>query len=46
MRFEIYKDEANPSEWRWRLRAKNKKTIANSGELLRVGCQVTDEHGA
>lgn len=30
MKFELYKDKAG--EWRWRLVAKNGKTIADSGE--------------
>lgn len=30
MKFEIYRDKAK--EWRWRLVAKNGKTIADSGE--------------
>lgn len=30
MRFEVYKDEAG--EWRWRLKATNGETVANSGE--------------
>jgi uncharacterized protein len=30
--FEIYKDQDNPQDFRWRLRANNGKIIADSGE--------------
>jgi uncharacterized protein YegP (UPF0339 family) len=30
--FEIYEDQNNPGEFRWRLRANNNETIADSGE--------------
>lgn len=30
MKFEVYKDKKH--EWRWRLRANNRKIIADSGE--------------
>lgn len=33
--FEIYKDQNNPGEFRWRLRANNNEIIADSGESYR-----------
>ncbi|WP_298953783.1 DUF1508 domain-containing protein [uncultured Methylobacterium sp.] len=41
MRFEIYRD--SPGQWRWRLRAANGETIADSAEgyVRREDC----EHG-
>jgi uncharacterized protein len=30
--FEIYKDQDNPQDFRWRLRANNGEIIADSGE--------------
>lgn len=32
MYFEVYRDDSPNREWRWRLKAANRKTIANSGE--------------
>jgi len=32
LKFQIYRDAAEPREWRWRLWTKNSKKIANSGE--------------
>jgi uncharacterized protein YegP (UPF0339 family) len=41
--FEIYKDQDNPQDFRWRLRANNGEIIADSGE----GYNAKDdcEHG-
>jgi uncharacterized protein len=33
--FEIYEDQNNPGEFRWRLRANNNEIIADSGESYR-----------
>ena len=33
--FEIYEDQNNPGEFRWRLRANNNGIIADSGESYR-----------
>lgn len=43
MKFEIYRSGLIRSEWRWRLRAQNGRTIADSGEGYR---QLEDaKHG-
>lgn len=41
MKFEIYRDTSRKREWRWRLRAKNGRIIANSGEGYKrlQGCE-------
>jgi len=38
MYFEIYKDRAN--RWRWRLRARNKNILADSGQSYSGGRSV------
>lgn len=35
MKFEIYRDRSKKREYRWRLKAKNGRKIANSGEGYR-----------
>ena len=37
MRFEIYKDQGNPKQWRWRLWSDDKKILAVPGQGHETG---------
>src|ERR687898_10199 len=42
--FEIYEDQNNPGEFRWRLRANNNEIIADSGERHGAGPNLAQGH--